>query len=178
MIEWVSVIVQAVMAIAVIWTLIVYRGILREMQVQRGAIQQQVLALEEQVKLAQSASLAQNTLSLINYLQSPSLQEARRVVIARLAKSEYSKWKQSEERVRQASEVISSYDVAAIIIRLGIVHREVFLDNWGPSIEVCYDTCKPLIEELQRSDNRGPAYWNDFVWLYDEVKRFRPTVPP
>ena len=143
------------------------------MQNQRGALDKQVFALQQQVELARSASLAQNTLSLINYLQSPDLQEARRIVIQKLAKSEYSGWKQSDDRIRSASEVISSYDVAAIVIRLGIVHREVFLDNWGPSIEVCYQVCKPLIEELQQPKNRGPRYWNDFVWLCDEVQKYR-----
>ena len=171
--QWSGLIVQFVATVALIWTLIVYRGILLEMQNQRGALDRQVSAVQEQVELARSASLAQNTLSLINYLQSSELQEARRIIIQKLAKADYSVWKKIEDRVRSASEVISSYDVTAIVIRLGIVHREVFLDNWGPSIEVCYEACKPLIEELQKPQNRGSGYWNDFVWLYEEVKKYR-----
>lgn len=160
---------QIVGTVALILTLYVYYRILTQMQLQSGTIQEQLQAVKHQVEVARSASVAENTLSVINYLQSPDIQAARRTVLQKLEPENYSSWGKIAEYHRAASEVIASYDMAAIIMRLGIVHDEVFLNNWGPSIEGCFKKCKPLMDDLRRPEKRGPAYWANFIWLHDQI---------
>ena len=46
-----------------------------------------------------------------------------------------------------------------------------FVENWGPSIRHCYEVTKPLIQEMQKPENSGPTYWDDFIWLYEQVPK-------
>lgn len=122
-----------------------------------------------QLQVARDASVAQNILALTNFLQAPEVRAAREIVRVGLAKKPFANWKDKERR--EASRVCSTYDVAAIIIRMGLVPPTPFVENWGPSICHCYNVTKPLIEEMQKPKNSGPTYWDDFGWLYAEVVR-------
>ncbi len=146
--------IQVVGVVALLVTLYVYYRQMRTM----GA----------QLQAAREASSAQNILSLTNFLQAPEVREARETVRVKLPNKEFRAWSNDERR--DASRVCSTYDVAAIIIRMGLVPQEPFVDNWGSSIRHCYEITKPLIVELQKPENSGPTYWDDFGWLYQQVQ--------
>jgi hypothetical protein len=138
---------QTMIAVAVIATFIVYYG---------------------QLKSMQKSAIGQNILALINILQAPYVRDARTIVRAHLKGKPYAEW--TKEEKREASAVCSTYDVASILIlQQHLVPPEPFVSNWGPSIADCYETCVPLIKEMQGKS--GPEYWNDFVLLYGEVMR-------
>ena len=139
---------QALISIAMIATFVVYFLQLRAMQ--RGAT-------------------GQNILALVNYLQAEHVRAARTTVRATLKTKPYSEWSAGEKR--DAALVCSTYDVAAILILdQKLVPPEPFISNWGPSICDCYEVCQPHISELQRPENSGSAYWNDFERLYERSK--------
>lgn len=147
--EIVNLIVQSLIWLAMIATFIVY-------------------AL--QLKAMRQSSRGQNILSLVNYLQAQDVREARRVVRKTLKEksSKSEPWNDSEERA--ASLVCSTYDVAAILIRSGVIPSKPFMENWGPSIRDCYEVLRSYIKRMQLPENSGPEYWNDFDWLYQQVK--------
>jgi len=146
-------VVQLVGVFALLLTLLVYYKQLRTMAVQ--------------LQVVQNASSAQNILALTNFLQAPEVRAARETVRVRLAKKHFKFWTDDERR--EASRVCSTYDVAGIIIKLGLVPPEPLVENWGPSIRHCYEVTKPLIVEMQKPENSGPTYWDDFGWLYQQV---------
>ena len=123
-----------------------------------------------QLKAMRKSSQGQNILSLVNYLQAQDVREARRVVRTTLKEkvSKSEPWNDSEERA--ASLVCSTYDVAAILIRSGVVPSKPFMENWGPSILDCYEILRSYIKNMQLPEKSGPEYWDDFDWFYQQVK--------
>jgi len=128
----------------------------------------QLHTMSAQLQAGRDASSAQNILSLTNFLQAPEVRAARETVRAQLDSKDFEHWDDSERR--KASMVCSTYDVAAIIIKMGLVPPEPFVENWGPSIRHCYEVTKPLIVEMQKPENSGSACWDDFGWLYQQVQ--------
>jgi hypothetical protein len=126
-----------------------------------------------QLKVMRQAAEGQSLLSLVQYLQAPHLREARRCVLAHLRGRQVSTW--TDEERSAASAVASSYDIAAIIIKSGLVYAEIFLDNWGPSIVRCHEVVALHVRDLRKS--MGDRYWNDFDWLYAQVQSRFPVLP-
>lgn len=146
-------VIQAVTAAALLLTLYVYY--------------RQMCTMAAQLQASRDGATAQNILALTNFLQAEEVRAAREIVRVTLANKNFSSW--TPEERREASRVCSTYDVAAIIIRMGLVSREPFVENWGPSIRHCYEVTKPLVEEMQKPENSGPSYWDDFGWLNQQV---------
>src|SRR3972149_12053393 len=109
-----------------------------------------------QLKAMRKSSQGQNILSLVNYLQAQDVREARRVVRTTLKEkvSKSEPWNDSEERA--ASLVCSTYDVAAILIRSGVVPSKPFMENWGTSILDCYEILRSYIKNMQLPEKSGP----------------------
>jgi hypothetical protein len=122
-----------------------------------------------QLRAMRHASAAQNMLALVNFLQTEDVRDARRVVRKDLVGRPFSSWKPEEERA--AALVCSTYDVAAIVMRQGLVPSAPFIENWGPSIKHCHEVLKDYIIDMRKPENSGPAYWDDFDWLHGEVLR-------
>ena len=112
--------------------------------------------------MQQSAS-AQNILAIINLLQAEHVRNARRIVLKELANRPHHKW--SPEQERAAALVGSSYDVAAFLIRQGLVPVGKIVENWGPSVRNCYGTLEGYIAEMRREEHCGASHWDDFEWL-------------
>jgi hypothetical protein len=121
-----------------------------------------------QLKTMQKAAEGQNILSIVNFLQAPYVRDARTTVREVLKSKPYIDWTKDEKR--QASLVCSTYDVASILIyHQKLVPQEPFISNWGPSIKDCYEVCREHINEMQKPENSGLEYWNDFILLYKAV---------
>ena len=147
-----STIIEALATIVIAITLVIYL--------------KQLFVMRDQLTAMRSGAQAQNFLSLVQYLQAPDVREAREVVIRLLQNKAFKDW--DEQDCRHASAVCSTYDVTGIIIRLGLVAPKPIVENWGPSIKQCFEACEPLIKERRRT--AGPTYWDDFDWLYSQVK--------
>lgn len=130
-----------------------------------------------QLRVMQHAAVGQNILSVVNFLQATYVRDARTTVRRRLKGKALADWTDDEKR--DASLVCSTYDVAAILIfQQRLVPAEPFITNWGPSIKDSYETCQPFITEMQKIENSGPHYWNDFAQLYAVVRNEAPPNPP
>ena len=127
-----------------------------------------------QLKAMRSASTAQNILALVNFLQAVEVREARLEVRTTLKQKELKLWDKEDER--RASLVCATYDLAAILMRSGLVPTEVFIQNWAASIKDCHDVCEPFIRRMQRlPENSNMGYWDNFDWLYEQVLSTHPT---
>lgn len=151
--EVTSLIVQAVTGVAISATFAIYYFQLRTMQ--------------EQLASTRDASVAQNILAVVNFLQAEDVRAARTVVRQDLRSIPMPEW--STKQREAASRVCAAYDVAAVLLREGLVPLRPFTDNWGPSIKDCYHILLPFIESMQSPQNSGSRYWNDFGWLYEQV---------
>ena len=125
-----------------------------------------------QLRAMRAASAGQNILTLVSFLQTPDVRSARHRLLVITRGKAYDAW-DHEDRAA-ASLVASSYDIAGITIRLNVVRAEPFLDNWGPSIVGCYQILQPFIAEMRRA--MGARYWDDIVWLQDQVRKKYPAV--
>jgi hypothetical protein len=123
-----------------------------------------------QLRAMKRAAVGQNILSVVNFLQATYVRDARTTVRKRLKGKALADWTDDEKR--DASLVCSTYDVAAILIfQQRLVPAEPFITNWGSSIKDCYEVSEPFITEMQKHENSGPHYWNDFAQLYAVVRK-------
>ncbi|MFZ0034317.1 MAG: hypothetical protein WAK60_04945 [Sedimentisphaerales bacterium] len=128
----------------------------------------QLRTMRQQLNSSHEATTAQSILALMNFLQDDKVRAARATVIKSLSRKKMEDW--SEEEKNAASKVCSTYDIAAILIKMGLVPSKPFVENWGPSIKKCYKVLEPFISEMQKPENAGPDYWNDFGDLYKHTK--------
>jgi hypothetical protein len=128
----------------------------------------QLRTMRQQLNFSHEATTAQSILALINFLQDDKVRAARATVIKSLSRKKMEDW--SEEEKNAASRVCSTYDIAAVLIKMGLVPSKPFVENWGPSIKKCYKILEPFISEMQKPQNAGPDYWNDFGDLYKYTK--------
>ncbi len=131
----------------------------------------QLQTMQAQLRAAREGVASQNLLSLVAFLQEEPTRQARRRVIKQLSTLTREQW--SEEDRNAADKVCSTYDIAAILLRNGFVDYRTIADNWGPSIKQCFEILRPYIREIQMPDEAGPAYWNDFEWLYQKALSFQ-----
>lgn len=151
--EITSLIVQAVTGVAIVATFGVYYFQLRTMQ--------------SHLASTRDASVAENILAVVSFLQAEDVRMARTVVRQDLRSIPMPEWNSKQREA--ASRVCATYDVAAVLLREGLVPLRPFADNWGPSIKDCYQILLPFIQSMQSPQNSGPRYWNDFGWLYEQV---------
>lgn len=127
---------------------------------------------------AHAVARGQNFFALIGFLQESSLRAARAHVLETLSTVAFKDWNAQDKSL--ASTVCSSYDAAIIALKKEFIDRDIFIDNYGPSVRDCYRICLPLIRERQLA--RGPSYWDDFAHLgqdlLDNSPLFPPTAPP
>lgn len=130
-----------------------------------GAMIATFIVYFRQLRAMQQGATGQNILSLVNFLQAPYVRDARTTVRTQLKAKPYAMWTENEKR--EASLVCSTYDAAAILIfQHRLVPADPFISNWGASIRNCYEICQEHIAEMQRHDNSGAEYWNNFAVLY------------
>jgi hypothetical protein len=126
----------------------------------------QLVAMRGQLDAARQASASQNFLSLIPFLQAPTLRESRGVLI-KLRDKPYSLWTKAERE--DAERACAAYDIAGILIRNGIIPKNLIIDNWGDSISKCHLAAKEYLVSTRAE--RGADYWDDFEWLAAESRR-------
>jgi hypothetical protein len=121
-----------------------------------------------QIFIAQRAAVGKNTIDLINFLQATHVRDAQTYVIKKLLADSPFPFG-NEEAEQAAATVVSSYDIAAILIREKYVNKKVFTDDFGPSVILCYGKLEEFIDKRQAQ--AGKRYWNDVGNLVKECKQ-------
>lgn len=114
-----------------------------------------------------NASRAQNILSALQYIQDPATRKARKHVLTILKDKDVSDWNDVDQDA--VSTVSSTYDILSILVRTKLVPVHLVIENWGPSIRLCFPICEPWIAVMR--ENAGPKYWDDYEWLFNETKK-------
>jgi hypothetical protein len=148
--------VQAAGTVAVASTLLVYLRI-------HSAMRDQNATMQRQLEVAREGSTAQNILSIVHYIQSNDVRDARRTVLARLREKPLP-WSDDEERA--ASLVCSSYDLVGILVDMGLVPMAP-IRHWRTSIERCQEALRSFLAEMRR--RAGADVWMHFEWLAEQV---------
>lgn len=119
-----------------------------------------------QARIAAHASKGQSIVALITMLQSEPVRVARGRVRIGKTPEQVKKW--NTEAREDATLLCNAYDLAAILIKEGIVQEAIVVENWGPSIVDCYERVAALIAEV-RAGTSGPDHWKNFEWLYKQA---------
>jgi hypothetical protein len=90
------------------------------------------------------------------------------VVLTDLSSKPIASWTKDDRGA--ASRVYSTYDVAGILIRRGLVPKDLFVNNWGESIVRCYEVLEPFLQELH-AEARRAQYGRHFEWLREQAQR-------
>jgi len=149
-----SLVAQAFIAVVATATVIVYLNQLRVMGKQLTAMQ--------------DASRAESGFGLIAFLQSQEVRNARKVVRSILSKKPIAEWSPDERDA--AAMVVANYDVAAALLRSGLLPVQLVTANWGPSIIHCYTILEPFIAEQRSQPGGHEKYWSNFSWLRNQCK--------
>lgn len=118
-----------------------------------------------QNRIASDATKSQNVLVVVEYLMSAEIRTARHHVLTKLKNKKYKDWSKSD--IGMADQVCASYALAASLMNKHYVAKDIFLDDWGPSITNNYNILKKHLRTRQKE--AGNRYWDDFDWLNQEV---------
>ena len=125
----------------------------------------QLRIMQKQLKETSKASNSQNLLTLMNFLQSKEVRNARTHVIKRLESKDYDGWTEKDKDL--GATVASSYGSAGVILYTGVPDIKPIIKSWGYSINKTHKILKPLIDE--RRKEAGPGYWYYYDWLNNKV---------
>lgn len=124
----------------------------------------QLRTMRQQLEASDSAAKGQNFIALMNFLQDEEVRDARRFVITKLSSKPLSDW--TEEDGQIAARVCSTYDMAGLLAREGLIPQAPLVNSWKSGIEKCYEVLTPYIIVMQKKN--GPSYWAGFDWLYEQ----------
>jgi hypothetical protein len=130
---WLS-IIQVVSTLAIVATLVFFI-------IQVRIMNAQLAAMHLQLNVARESTLAQNTLAVAQYLSQPEIRAGRRYMFRQLSDKPLASW--TDDDRKEAERVCSSYDVTGLLVRAGIVDRDVIVNNWGMSLRRLYLIAQP-----------------------------------
>ena len=125
----------------------------------------------KQLVLAKNATMGQNILSLISYLQAEDVRKARAIVMGELKGLDFSEW--TDKQKHCAGLVCSTYDITAVLVKSGYVPKAPLIKDWGPSVRNCYKVLSNYIDFMQSKDMNGSDYWANFGWLNKESIKYK-----
>jgi hypothetical protein len=120
-----------------------------------------------QLEQVQRSTTAGHILSLLSIMEAEDIRMARVLVHTDLHRKHFGKW--TEEEIRTASKVCTSYANAGTVLKSGLVPLEPIIESWGFSLRLTYEILEPFIRDMQQSEKVGSAYWADFDWLYQQA---------
>jgi hypothetical protein len=74
----------------------------------------------------------------------------------------------NDDQRKTVERVAQNYDVIGIMVRYGMLPREIILDSWGNSIWECWAAADEFLEHRKR-ERGNKSFWNDFKLLADEA---------
>ncbi|MBX7220047.1 MAG: hypothetical protein K1Y36_08880 [Blastocatellia bacterium] len=89
---------------------------------------------------------AQQILSLLNFIESNEVREARTIVRRNLPGKPFSDWTESE--FMAAVRICTTYAATGAVLKSGLVPLEPFWEGLDPSFRQCYRILEPLLREM------------------------------
>jgi hypothetical protein len=120
-----------------------------------------------QLEHVRRSTTAGHILSLLSIMEAEDIRMARVLVLTDLRRKHFSKW--TEEEIRTASKVCTSYANAGTMLKSGLVPLEPIIESWGSSLRLTYGILESFIRDMQQAEKIGSAYWADFDWLYQQA---------
>jgi hypothetical protein len=121
-----------------------------------------------QLRETQKATYAQTFYVATARLQDEKTREDRKVVF-QLKNKPVAQW--TTDEIAAAERVCQTYDTIAVMVRNGMLPKNIILEHWGNSMSKIWFIVSPLILQY-RSERNFPGHWDDFEWLALQV----PTV--
>lgn len=109
-----------------------------------------------------SQLMVQNLLRLSEYLHQTEFSEARHKV--RTAK-------RGEVDPEAFRKLCSSFDLAGLFVRNGLVDEKVFLDYWGGLLIFLQDHISDNLHNLEFGNVTGQQYYRHFQWLLNQATK-------
>lgn len=114
-----------------------------------------------QLKATVAANKASNFFDLVGCLQRQEVRDARKKVHNL---EDYRDWRDKQNCVEAAQQVGSSFDIAAVAMKSGLIEPRVFAEPWKTAICSTYDIIKDYIKERQQK-TRDRMYLAHYVGL-------------
>jgi hypothetical protein len=127
-----------------------------------------VIVLLRQTRELKRATHAQAYFTALEYLQNDKVRFARKKLMEFGGKPLHS-WLEPEKWT--AEKVCQSFDSVAIMVRHGMLPKELIIENWMDSLIRCWAAAEQLVNDYRKI--RGPEYWDDFEWLANEARKRR-----
>jgi len=113
------------------------------------------------------ATTAQTFDTIIRHLQNEEMRMVRKRVFS-LKNTEMQDWLHEDKMA--VERFCHTYDSVGIMIRNGLIPKNIFLDNWGDSIKRGKPIVMPLIKKY-RKDRNAVEIWDDYEWLAIEAEK-------
>ncbi len=75
------------------------------------------------------------------------------------------------DRTTSAERVCSSYDLVGILLKKGLLPKDLILDAWSDSIKKSWQATRDLVDFRRKRD--GDSIWNHFEWMNKEAEDWR-----
>lgn len=128
-----------------------------------------VIIMAIQIKEMRRATYATAFKAIYDMLQSENIRDARRIVLLQLSNKPLSEW--TDDELRAAELVCSTYDSVAIMAKNEMIPVHVIVDNWGDSIYRSWKVLYPLIRQY-RENRAANEFWDDYEWLVSQTKKY------
>lgn len=124
----------------------------------------------EQLKELTKATHAQSFFSAADRLQKEQLRSDRnRLFKLRDDEKGLDQWDQ--EAKDAVGRVCHNYDVVGIMVRNGMLPKEIIIDSWGNSLFESWAAAELFVKDL-RDNQRGRNFWDDFEWLANKAAQW------
>jgi hypothetical protein len=100
-------------------------------------------------------------------IETEYIRMARVLVHTHLSKKPFTTW--TEEEIRAASKICTSYANAGTVLKSGLVPQGPIIESWGFSLRLTYEILEPFIRDMRQSEKIGSEYWKDFDWAYQQA---------
>jgi hypothetical protein len=127
--------------------------------------------LAKQIKELRLATYAQTFSTALDHIQPQEIRMSRRRLF-HLQKQGLTLDKWTHEDKIEAEKVCQTYDVVGIMVRNGMLPKEIIIENWGHSILGCWNAASGLVEQYRVKGNT-PELWDDFQWIANEVAEWK-----
>jgi hypothetical protein len=125
-----------------------------------------VIALARQIRELRRATHAQAYATAVRWLQSEKTRTARRTLFS-LKEKILAQW--TDEERSACERVCQTYDLVAIMIRHGMLPKEILVENWGQSLVNSWRAARLFVVQL-RNEYGSPHRWDDFEWLAGQAE--------
>lgn len=120
-----------------------------------------------------NSTIATSYKAAVDILQAEDIRDARNYVFNQLSDLPFDDWE--SEDIKEAEKVCHSYDSVGIMVRHGILDKELIVDSWGSSLREYWPILSPLVS-FYRLQRDSAEVWDDFEWLAKESEKYQKSM--